>query len=259
MIGIFGDFWGIFINVLTSFGFICMLSKFYLADRALILKTKIFDIFFIGLILAVPVEILSFIGFAIMMLSVILFFSIMDIQIKMNEKGYKAWWNYIETFEKYVLFFIISYLGITIYAYGKNANYSVILYIFTFLIFGIFLLCLRNKFVHSKYDFFKNKIVFILQSIIGNLFWGIYQIIAALFLLSGFFSSFLYAIDPKGVDDDRCIDIGICPEGFTFDKCDSSGNSCTITKKYCLENGYIWYEDTKFCNIRKKITSSKNF
>lgn len=46
-----------------------------------------------------------------------------------------------------------------------------------------------------------------------------------------------------------CVDTGICQEGFKTKNKD--GILFVINKENCINNGYIWYEEDKSCNLRK--------
>ena len=72
-------------------------------------------------------------------------------------------------------------------------------------------------------------------SLIGLLFFWI----ASVYIIS--------LILPEELQPDYCIEDGECEEGRTL--IDWNGNPFVITKEYCLENNYEWYEESKMCNL----------
>lgn len=54
----------------------------------------------------------------------------------------------------------------------------------------------------------------------------------------------------KAFDIDSCLDSGLCREGITNMQ-DNKGNSISINKENCINNGYKWYEEDKSCDLRK--------
>jgi len=55
----------------------------------------------------------------------------------------------------------------------------------------------------------------------------------------------------KQFDLDSCLDTGLCREGIIKMQ-DNKGNAIPINKENCTNNGYVWYEKDKACNLRKK-------
>lgn len=111
---------------------------------------------------------------------------------------------------------LIGTLGITDI---KNLDWQIIFYIGfgIFLIFGVWI----NSFFKTS-D--KIKLLFIILFPI----W--------------FFSPFLLHSVMYAIDEDSCLDTGICAEGLRFGK-------DVMSKEYCLKNGKKWDDKRKECDM----------
>lgn len=59
-----------------------------------------------------------------------------------------------------------------------------------------------------------------------------------------FFSPFLLHSVMYAIDEDTCLDTGLCSEGLKF------GND-VMSKEYCLQEGKKWDDKRKVCDMRK--------
>jgi hypothetical protein len=102
----------------------------------------------------------------------------------------------------------------------KNLNWQIIFYIGLgiVLIFGVWI----NSFFKIPS---KIKILFII-----------------LFFIWLFSPFFLHSV-MQAINEDTCIDTGICAEGVKF-------GDDVISKEYCLKKGKKWDENKKSCNLR---------
>lgn len=115
----------------------------------------------------------------------------------------------------------IALIGTLGYADTKSLDWQVIFYI-TLGIVSIF-----GAWINS---FFKTPIKIKLLFVILFLIW---------FFSPYFLNSVMYAIN-----EDSCLDNGICAEGLKF-------GENILTKEYCLKKHFKWDDKRKECDMRK--------
>lgn len=86
-------------------------------------------------------------------------------------------------------------------------------------------------------SFFKKLIFFVLK-ILGYLI----LIFILLFLIV---SLLINSLDIQTSDLELCLDSGICAEGVEL-------KDGVVSKEYCINHHYMWDENRKSCNVRKK-------
>ena len=49
------------------------------------------------------------------------------------------------------------------------------------------------------------------------------------------------------IEEDSCIEAGICPEGKFLNECHPDGSSCVVSKNVCNQLGKKWDDTDRIC------------
>lgn len=242
-------------------GTICFFAEIYRPKRNLLhqmkmcpIKIRIFDLLFIILMLLVLSKMLLSFNFSILICFFILFFSVLDIILYKHIKDFKPWWQDFRMYKKIALvFFALVLLFETYLLKGKN-DFAMTAWVLFFCFFSLFLMCLKSQYNNFEKIEVKSNILSVLkffQNASGQFLYFAYQFYAIIVVVVTIDIIYSDVVDPSGNRSDRCMDTGLCNEGYVFNNCDGKGNTCTVNKEFCLQRNNIWYEESKSCNTRK--------
>lgn len=181
----------------------------------------------------------------------ILLISFMQYKISRSDRSYQSWWQNITVGGKIwlaiVLLLFIFSVSVNMYQNNYLAIFKIV--VFWFYLFVSWQIAYRHKIfaINKKRPLFV-KFVMMVMFLFSKIFYYIAYFMAILLLVFVLFNQSRLS-DP--LDMDGCVDMGICKEGLRFSGCENE-DDCLVSKENCLKGNYVWNEEYKTCNYRKK-------
>ena len=159
------------------------------------------------------------------------------------------WWKFLSRLNKITLFCLLLFFVFCLFM--ENVGIEKILLLFGLFYFGIFFIIFMGCLRRQNIDYAQRHWSFFVGQIYFNIYY-IFVVLIALAISVIFISSlFLMLTDPQKISEERCLDIGYCPQGTVLDNCFDDGKNCVIDKQNCIKLQGNWLTDFNVCKFSK--------